>query len=50
MLKGEPENDSRKPRDPPKNRHSESLKKSQLTLFLGLFNKEMSMMILMMMR
>jgi hypothetical protein len=29
MLKGEPENDSRKPRDLLKNRHGDSLKKSQ---------------------
>ncbi len=39
MPKGELENNSRKPRDLTKNRHSDSLKKSQLTLSQGMMKK-----------
>ncbi len=37
--KGELENNSRKPRDLTKNRHSDSLKKSRLTIFQGMMKK-----------
>ncbi len=36
---GELENNSRKPRDLTRNRHSDSLTKSQLTLFQGMMKK-----------
>ncbi len=39
MLKKKLENNSMKPRDLPKNRHSDSLKKSQLTLSQGMSKK-----------
>ncbi len=39
MLKGELENNSRKPRDLVKSRHSDNLKKGQLTLFQGEMKK-----------
>jgi hypothetical protein len=40
MLKGGLENNSRKPRDLVKTRHSDSLKKGQLTLSQGKMKKE----------
>ncbi len=48
MLKGELENNSRKPKGLLENRLSESLKKSQLTLSQGWWRREMSSLILMM--
>ncbi len=49
-LTGRMENNSWKPRDPTKNRHSDSLKKGKLTLSQGMMKKEMMLQLIMLMR
>jgi hypothetical protein len=48
-AQGESENDSRKPRDLLKNRHSDRLKRVNLLFPMGCWRREMALMMLIMM-